>query len=228
MPNRIYRRFSLKELRAATNDFDEDLLIEKDDLFRLRLYKGCMVGGTPEVMIKRYDFKRYDSELTKIVSAEIQVQSLTPHPSIVSLIGFCYKKHKLILVYEYMVNGTLRSHLWGTDNDPLLWKKRLQICIDVARGVEYLHTNKEQQFIHRHIKASNILLDDKWVAKVAAFELSVLIQTGMGIEELETGILGTSGYIDPEYLLYGKVTKKSDVYSFGALLIEVLCARNLL
>ncbi|KAH7859189.1 hypothetical protein Vadar_032816 [Vaccinium darrowii] len=214
-----YHRFSFEEIRAATNDFDKYLLIEEDTDYRL--YNGFVVEETLEVAIKRYN-----PQVTKEVSSEIRVHSLTSHPNIVSLIGYSDEKHELILVYEYMVNGTLRSHLWGTDNNPLPWKKRLEICIDIARGLEYLHMNIKQQIIHRDIKSSNILLDDKWVAKVAAFEHSVPVPTGIGIDGLGTIVRDTIGHLDPEYFHYRKVAKKSDVYSFGALLVEVLCAKK--
>ncbi|KAF7151578.1 hypothetical protein RHSIM_Rhsim02G0062900 [Rhododendron simsii] len=215
-------RFSLAEIHAATNDFNEGLLISQDGFFSL--YEGCMVGGTIVVAIKRFESKTARS--LQQFSAEIQVQSLTRHPNIVTLIGFCDEKHELILVYEYLVNGTLESHLHETENDPIFWKKRIEICIDIARGLEYLHTNVEQQVIHRDIKPSNIFLDDKWVAKVAAFEHSIPIKASIATEGFETGVCGTLGYIDPKSFFFGKFTRKADVYSFGVVLLEVLCAKK--
>ncbi|KAG5560741.1 hypothetical protein RHGRI_003920 [Rhododendron griersonianum] len=218
-----FPRFSLAEIRAATNDFNEGLLISLDGFFSL--YEGCMMGGTIVVAIKRFKLKTARS--LQEFSAEIQVQSLTRHPNIVTLIGFCDEKHELILVYEYMVNGTLETHLHETENDPVFWKKRIEICIDIARGLEYLHTNVEQQVIHRDIKPSNIFLDDKWVAKVAAFEHSIPITASIPTDQgFETGVCGTLGYIDPESYFYGKFTRKADVYSFGVVLLEVLCAKK--
>ncbi|KAG5560780.1 hypothetical protein RHGRI_003956 [Rhododendron griersonianum] len=218
----VYRRFSLAEICAATNDFNDGCLISLDGFFNL--YKGSMVGGTLDVVIKR--FVSTSRQSLKKYSAEIKVQSLSCHPNIVSLIGFCNEKHELILVYDYMVNGTLGSHLHESDYDPLLWKKRLEICIDIARGLEYLHTNVEQQFVHCHLNPSNIHLDDKWVAKVAAFELSVPIRTSMATEGMETAMCGTLGCLDPKYQHNCKVTKKTDVYAFSVVLLEVLCART--
>ncbi|KAF7151060.1 hypothetical protein RHSIM_Rhsim02G0065900 [Rhododendron simsii] len=215
----LYPRFSLAEIRAATNDFNVGLLISQDSLFRL--FKGCMVEGTRAVIIKQYKYSRAVE-----VSFEIGVQSLPHHPNIVSLIGFCEEKHQLILVYDYMVNGTLRSHLHGSDNDPLIWKKRLEICIDTARGLEYLHMNPEQQFVHRAIKSKNVLLDNEWVAKIGNFDFAKLIPTSMATEGVETLVCGTLGYSDPEYLYAGKTTTKIDVYSFGVVLLEVLCAKR--
>ncbi|XP_058202663.1 probable receptor-like protein kinase At5g24010 [Rhododendron vialii] len=145
--------------------------------------------------------------------------------------GFCEEKHELILVYDYMVNGTLKSHLHRSDNDPLLWKKWLEICIDTARGLEYLHTNV-QQFVHCDLNSSNVLLDDKWVVKIAGFEHSVLIPASMATEGVEKSIIYEMGYIgsveyfDPEYMHTSKVTKKTDVYAFGVVVLKVLCAKT--
>ncbi|KAG5560748.1 hypothetical protein RHGRI_003927 [Rhododendron griersonianum] len=225
----LYPRFSLAEIRAATNDFNDGLLIGQGSLFRL--YKGCMVEGTRAVIIKQYKSRQTLSthESAKIgerVSAEIGVQSLNRHPNIVSLIGFCEEKYELILVYNYMVNGTLKSHLHETNKDPLLWKKRLEICIDIAQGLEYLHTNVDQQFVHRDITPSNVFLDDVWVAKIAAFEMSVPIPNSKATKGVETAVCGTYAYLDPKYPHTSKVTKKSDVYAFGVVLLEILCAKT--
>ncbi|KAG5560772.1 hypothetical protein RHGRI_003948 [Rhododendron griersonianum] len=135
---------------------------------------------------------------------------------------FCEEKNELNLVYDYMGNGTLRSYLRKRDNDPLLWKK----WFDTARGLEYLHTNVEQQFIHRDIKPSNIFLDNEWVAKIGNFELAKPIPTSIATEGVETIVCGSPRYLDPEYLSTGNVTKKIDVYSFGVVLLEVLCAKS--
>ncbi|KAF7151514.1 hypothetical protein RHSIM_Rhsim02G0066200 [Rhododendron simsii] len=224
----VYRRFSLVEICAATNDFNDGLLISQYDFFSL--YKGYMAGGNLDVAIKR--FISTSRQSLKEYSAEIKVQSLSCHPNIVSLIGFCNEKQELILVYNYMVNGTLKSHLHESDYDPLLWKKRLEICIDTARGLDYLHSNVQQQFVHCQLNPSNVLLDDKCVAAVANFEHSVPIHPRMASGGVETNIIdtmryfGTMGYLDREYVHTGKVTRKTDVYAFGVVLLEVLCAKT--
>ncbi|XP_058200911.1 serine/threonine-protein kinase PBL35-like [Rhododendron vialii] len=218
----VYHRFSLPEIQAATNDFNDGLLIGRYSWFRS--YKGCMAGGTRAVMIKRYEAREAHS--ARLVSAEIGVQSLPRHANIVSLMGFCKEKHELILVYDYMVNGTLESRLHETHNDPLHWKKRLEICIGIAQGLQYLHTNKEQQFVHRDITSSNVFLDNEWVAKIAAFEMSLPIHNSKATKGVETAVCGTYAYLDPEYLRTSKVTKKTDVFAFGIVLLEVLCAKT--
>ena len=132
---------------------------------------------------------------------------------------------EMILVYEFMVNGNLRNHLYGTDNlDPLSWKKRLQICVGMARGLYYLHTGVKHNIIHRHVKLSKILLDEKWEAKLSDLRFSKMGPSSLSKEALmsvESRLVGTPSYVAPEYAMHGEVSDKSDIYTFGVVLLEV-------
>ncbi|KAL7219800.1 hypothetical protein ACSBR2_012794 [Camellia fascicularis] len=220
---RQFRRFSLADIQAATNDFSEDHLIEKGGF--CKVYKGYLDGETGIVAIKRFK----SLQLWEEARVEIEVHSLLDsHPHIVSLIGFYNVKPELILLYDYMTNGSLEDHLFTINSDPLLWKQRLKICIGVARGLQHLHSSVKHGVIHCDVKPSNILLDENWVAKVTDFGISRLIPNDIANESFTVSrIIGTYGYMALEYAIHGKLTTKSDVFSFGMVLLELLCAKKL-
>ncbi|XP_076918103.1 putative serine/threonine-protein kinase PBL28 [Bidens hawaiensis] len=155
---------------------------------------------------------------------EILTLACYKHKNIICLLGFCDEDDEKILVYKYEVNGSLDRHLADTN---LTWEDRLRICLDAARGLKYLHDDVGvgHRVIHRDIKSSNILLDEDWKAKISDFGLCKIGLRNEWFSFLVSNIAGTIGYVDPQYIETGVLTKESDVYAFGVVLCEVLCGR---
>jgi len=219
---------SIQVLRNVTNNFSEENILGRGGFGTV--YKGELHDGT-KIAVKRMEAGVMGNKGLNEFKSEIAVLTKVRHRNLVSLLGYCLDGNERILVYEYMPQGTLSQHLfeWSENNlRPLEWKKRLSVALDVARGVEYLHSLAQQTFIHRDLKPSNILLGDDMKAKVADFGLVRLAPADGKCVSIETRLAGTFGYLAPEYAVTGRVTTKADVFSFGVILMELITGRKAL
>ncbi|XP_040369901.1 probable LRR receptor-like serine/threonine-protein kinase At1g51880 isoform X2 [Rosa chinensis] len=158
--------------------------------------------------------------------AEVKLLMRVHHRNLTGLVGYCNEGTNMALLYEYMANGNLESHLLGEDSNATLltWESRLRIAADAAQGLEYLHNGCKPPIIHRDVKTPNILLAENFQAKLADFGLSRMFSTDEGTH-MSTAVAGTPGYLDPEYHITGWLNEKSDVYSFGVVLLQIITSR---
>ncbi|XP_057988930.1 leucine-rich repeat receptor protein kinase HPCA1 [Hevea brasiliensis] len=213
------RCFTFEELKKCTNNFSDANIIGIGGYGRV--YRGILTGGKL-VAIKRA--QRGSLQGNVEFKTEIELLSRVHHKNLVSLVGFCYELDEQMLVYEHISNGTLKDSISGKSGIQLSWARRLQIALDSARGLTYLHELANPPIIHRDIKSTNILLDDQLTAKVADFGLSKPLDHTEG--HVSTQVKGTMGYMDPEYFMTQQLTDKSDVYSFGVVMLELVTGRN--
>ncbi|XP_024181560.1 chitin elicitor receptor kinase 1 isoform X2 [Rosa chinensis] len=206
--------FSFEELSRATDDFSLANKIGQG---------GFGAVYYAELRGEKAAIKKMDMQASKEFLAELNVLTRVHHLNLVRLIGYCVEG-SLFLVYEYIENGNLSQHLRGSGRDPISWSNRVQIALDSARGLEYIHEHTVPVYIHRDIKSANILIDKNYHAKVADFGLTKL--TEVGSSSLPTRLVGTFGYMPPEYAQYGEVSPKVDVYAFGVVLYELISAKE--
>ncbi|CAA7389483.1 unnamed protein product [Spirodela intermedia] len=211
--------FPLSELEDATGKFERRIGSGGYGI----VYYGKLQDGM-EIAVKVLTNDSYQG--TREFSNEVSLLSRIHHRNLVSFLGYCQQGGKNILVYEFMHNGTLKDHLFGSlaRERNLSWIKRLEIAEDAGRGIEYLHTGCTPSVIHRDLKSSNILLDSNMRAKVSDFGLSKLAVDGSS--HVSSIVRGTVGYLDPEYYVSQQLTDKSDIYSFGVILLELISGQQ--
>ncbi|XP_077248193.1 serine/threonine receptor-like kinase NFP [Tasmannia lanceolata] len=202
-----YKLYRIQELREATQNFDPSCVIQGS------VYKGSLKGEV--CAIKRMKWNAYE---------ELKILQKVNHSNLVKLEGFCIdpEEGNCYLVYEYVENGSLHSWLhWDRQGKKLDWKTRLQIAVDVANGLQYIHEHTRPSVVHKDIKSSNILLDGNMRAKIANFGLAK-----SGTNAITMHIVGTQGYLSPEYIVDGLVTPKMDVFAFGVVLLELVSGKE--
>ncbi|CAI0422430.1 unnamed protein product, partial [Linum tenue] len=222
-----WRIFSLKELHAATNNFNYDNKLGEGGFGSV--YWGQLWDGSQgnlnmviiQIAVKR--LKVWSNKAEMEFAVEVEILARVRHKNLLSLRGYCAEGQERLIVYDYMPNLSLLSHLHGQHSSECLldWKRRMNIAIGSAEGIAYLHHHATPHIIHRDVKASNVLLDSNFLAQVADFGFAKFIPDGA--THVTTRVKGTLGYLAPEYAMLGKASESCDVYSFGILLLE-LCS----
>ncbi|CAN6449867.1 unnamed protein product [Victoria cruziana] len=215
-------RFSISQIIRATNNFAPTTKIGEGG--SATVYKGVLADGRI-VAVKRAKQGTFQN-LQKEFNTELETLTNVEHRNLVKLIGFVDEDDESIIISEYVPNGTLREHLDGLDGKSLDFFKRLEVSIDVAHALTYLHVYSGKPIIHCDIKSSNILLTENLRAKVADFGFARAGPTNEDETHISTKVKGTAGYLDPEYVKTYRLTPKSDVFSYGILLIEIFSGRR--
>ncbi|KAI6701213.1 hypothetical protein NL676_015537 [Syzygium grande] len=211
--------FTYDELAAATGGFSQANLLGQGGYGYV--HKGVLPNGK-EIAVK--SLKNGSGQGDREFQAEVEIISHVHHRHLVALVGYCISESQRVLIYEFVPNNTLEYHLHGKDRPVMDWPMRLRIALGAARGLAYLHEDCHPKIIHRDIKAANILLDFNFEAKVSDFGLAKLSTDNH--THVSTRVMGTFGYLAPEYAASGKLTEKSDVFSFGVMLLELITGKH--
>ncbi|KAJ9568425.1 hypothetical protein OSB04_004391 [Centaurea solstitialis] len=214
------RWFTYAELELATGGFSHDNFLAEGGFGSV--YRGLLPDGQT-VAVKQHKLASCQGD--QEFCSEVEVLSCAQHRNVVMLIGFCMEDRRRLLVYEYVCNGSLDSHLYGRDRDPLEWAARQKIALGAARGLRYLHEEcRVGCIVHRDMRPNNILITHDFEPLVGDFGLARWQPDGS--TEEETKVIGTFGYLAPEYAQSGQITEKADVYSFGVVLVELVTGRK--
>ncbi|KAF3513254.1 hypothetical protein F2Q69_00008355 [Brassica cretica] len=213
--------FTLRQIKFATDDFNPANKIGEGGFGAV--FKGVLSDGRI-VAVKQLSSKSRQGNREFL--NEIGAISCLQHPNLVKLHGFCVERSQLLLVYEYMENNSLAQALFSPKHKqiPLDWPTRFKICCGIAKGLAFLHEESPLKFVHRDIKATNILLDKDLTPKISDFGLARLDEEEN--THVSTKVAGTIGYMAPEYALWGYLSFKADVYSYGVLVLEIVAGIN--
>ncbi|KAK9902600.1 hypothetical protein M0R45_001533 [Rubus argutus] len=214
------RQFTYQELLAATNGFANNRRLGQGGSGQV--YKGIIQDLGCVVAVKRI-FAESGKHYEKIFINEVKIISRVMHKNLVQFNGWCHEQGECLLVYAYMLNSSLDAHLFGP-RATLKWGFRYKIAEGLASALHYLHEDTEQCVLHRDIKSANVLLDNDFNAKLGDFGIAQLVDPRL--RSHTTGLVGTVGYIAPEYVGEGKATKETDMFSFGVVALEIACGRR--
>ncbi|ERN12728.1 hypothetical protein AMTRI_Chr02g217720 [Amborella trichopoda] len=213
--------FDLDTLKAATNNFSDQNKLGKGGFGPV--YKGKLSDGQ-EIAVKR--LSRSSGQGLEEFRNEVVVIAKLQHRNLVRLLGCCLESEEKLLVYEYMHNGSLDAYIFDSSKkQQLQWRKRFDIVVGIARGLLYLHQDSRLRIIHRDLKASNVLLDHEMNPKISDFGMARIFETNQ-TQANTNRVVGTYGYMAPEYAMDGLFSMKSDVFSFGILLLEIICGKK--
>ncbi|KAF7850051.1 hypothetical protein BT93_L5899 [Corymbia citriodora subsp. variegata] len=213
-------RFKYKDLYIATKGFRDQELLGAGGFGQV--YRGILPTSNIEIAVKRVSHESRQG-MREFVAEIISIGRLR-HRNLVVLLGYCRRKRELLLIYDYMPNGSLDKYLYNQPKVTLNWMQRFRVIKGVASGLLYLHEGWEQVVIHRDIKASNILLDAELTGRLGDFGLARL--HNHGTDPQTTHVAGTVGYLAPGHMRTGKATRSTDVFAFGVFLLEVACGRR--
>nr|XP_043629806.1 cold-responsive protein kinase 1-like [Erigeron canadensis] len=212
--------FSFQALKKATKNFHDSNLLGKGGFGPV--YMGKLEDGQL-VAVKKLALDKSQQGEAEFL-AEVKMITSIQHKNLVRLLGCCSEGPQRLLVYEYMVNRSLDLMIYGKSDQYLNWNTRFQIILGIARGLQYLHEDSHIRIVHRDIKASNILLDDKFQPRIGDFGLARFFPEDQAY--LSTTFAGTLGYTAPEYAIRGELSEKADIYSFGVLVLEIISCRK--